>query len=490
MPQDRGPERRGAGGHPRGICPASADERQEAGVDSTGRGGGQNVWQVAGAGQCRVVAAGRHGLNGRTSGPPKRRGSTDRVGIGPVVGRQDHLTVVKEIRDGVLAPGFFATGDRVGGHESARRMVIDRRDDGRFGRADVGDQLAGERGTNLIDVVGDLVDRRGNDDDGGVTATFDDVVSHHVGAVGPGQIAGGPAGDGGDVIASLATVDRGSDRRAEQPPTDDRQALRRVGGVHARQDSGIHKSPNPPWIRSVWNGGPAEPRHGNAFGTKPPGVASQSDGNLCRLRPLLPVVTKTIVAPNDRGRRYIVTASFSPVPAARPDITMSLARTLRQQLAGWIASDRTPTRTGLRLEPLEQRQMMAGDVELFATDPGLPTNLDTDVSAQSGVVDSGFNRDAQGEPGRDLVQFAQDLDTAGATFYGADWCPACTEQKQLFEDGGQFLPYIDVTAGGGDRVIDSQFSNLNITTYPTWVFPRRNTGRRRPVAGGRFRPAV
>ena len=150
---------------------------------------------------------------------------------------------------------------------------------------------------------------------------------------------------------------------------------------------------------------------------------------------------------------------------------MSLARTLRKQLAAWIASDRTPQRKGLRLEPLESRQMMAGDVELFATDPGLPATFNDDLAAQTGVADSGLDREAQGEPGRDLVQFAQDLDTAGVTFYGADWCPACTEQKQLFEDGGQFLPFIDVTAGGGDRVIDPEFDTLNITAFPTWVFP-------------------
>ncbi len=113
--------------------------------------------------------------------------------------------------------------------------------------------------------------------------------------------------------------------------------------------------------------------------------------------------------------------------------------------------------------------MMAGDVELFATDPGLPASLDAEPAAQSGLAAS--SRAAQGEPGRDLVQFAMDLDAAGVEFYGADWCPACTEQKELFEDGGQFLPFTDVTAGGGDRVIDSQFENLNLTAYPTWVFP-------------------
>ena len=29
--------------------------------------------------------------------------------------------------------------------------------------------------------------------------------------------------------------------------------------------------------------------------------------------------------------------------------------------------------------------------------------------------------------------------------YGAAWCPTCTVQKELFEDGADFLPFIEVT---------------------------------------------
>ncbi len=69
----------------------------------------------------------------------------------------------------------------------------------------------------------------------------------------------------------------------------------------------------------------------------------------------------------------------------------------------------------------------------------------------------------------DKVKFAQDLTAAGVKFYGAVWCPFCTEQKQLFEDGAEFLPFIEVT--NPDRSINQVGQQNNIDTFPTWVFP-------------------
>ncbi len=69
----------------------------------------------------------------------------------------------------------------------------------------------------------------------------------------------------------------------------------------------------------------------------------------------------------------------------------------------------------------------------------------------------------------DKVAFAQALTAAGVKFYGAAWCPFCTEQKQLFEDGEQFLPFIEVT--NPDRSLNTIGQQNNITTFPTWEFP-------------------
>jgi cyclophilin family peptidyl-prolyl cis-trans isomerase len=68
----------------------------------------------------------------------------------------------------------------------------------------------------------------------------------------------------------------------------------------------------------------------------------------------------------------------------------------------------------------------------------------------------------------DLVALAQSLTDAGAKFYGASWCPVCTAQKELFEDGAQLLPFIEVT--NPDRTLNSVGQANNIDTFPTWVF--------------------
>ncbi|MCA9200685.1 MAG: peptidylprolyl isomerase, partial [Planctomycetales bacterium] len=69
----------------------------------------------------------------------------------------------------------------------------------------------------------------------------------------------------------------------------------------------------------------------------------------------------------------------------------------------------------------------------------------------------------------DLAAFAQGLTDAGVVFYGAAWCPHCTDQKELFEDGQAFLPFVEVT--NPDKSPNQIGTDNNITTYPTWVFP-------------------
>lgn len=68
----------------------------------------------------------------------------------------------------------------------------------------------------------------------------------------------------------------------------------------------------------------------------------------------------------------------------------------------------------------------------------------------------------------DLVAFAQAIADSGAVFYGAGWCPACTEQKELFEDGADSLPFVEVT--NPDRTPNQIAIDNNISSYPTWVF--------------------
>ncbi len=68
----------------------------------------------------------------------------------------------------------------------------------------------------------------------------------------------------------------------------------------------------------------------------------------------------------------------------------------------------------------------------------------------------------------DLAAFAKALKAAGAVMYGAGWCPHCTDQKELFEDGQNFLDFREVT--NPDRTPNQVALDNNITSYPTWVF--------------------
>lgn len=158
---------------------------------------------------------------------------------------------------------------------------------------------------------------------------------------------------------------------------------------------------------------------------------------------------------------------------------MKFARTLRNQLARWIAQDSDPSvrrgaaRGALLLETLESRQMLAGDVDLLATDPAPESTTST---ADTGAELRESTREAEGEPGPDLVAFAEELTNAGVQFYGANWCPACTAQKQLFEDGGDNLPFTEVTLP--DRTLNPQFNSIFTNNqgdisaqFPLWVFP-------------------
>lgn len=165
---------------------------------------------------------------------------------------------------------------------------------------------------------------------------------------------------------------------------------------------------------------------------------------------------------------------------------MKFAQSLRRRLAELIAQDSrgdapSAKRGRLLLEALENRQLMAGDVDLFATDGGV-TTMEGPTNLSGFDASTATNRTPQGEPGMDLVQFAIDLDAALVRFYGANWCPACTEQKDLFEDGGKDLPFIEVT--DGNRNLLPQFATTQIfddpanPAFPRWIFPNgeRRTG--------------
>ncbi len=122
----------------------------------------------------------------------------------------------------------------------------------------------------------------------------------------------------------------------------------------------------------------------------------------------------------------------------------------------------------MRPELLETRNLLSADLLLTVAD-----GWDGVVSSEDPtLVTDPVASPAEGEHtagDHDLVAFAKALADSGTKMYGAAWCPACTAQKKLFEDGADFLPFIEVT--NPDRTLNQIGIDNNITSFPTWEFP-------------------
>jgi len=68
-----------------------------------------------------------------------------------------------------------------------------------------------------------------------------------------------------------------------------------------------------------------------------------------------------------------------------------------------------------------------------------------------------------------LDDFARCLTDKKAVMYGAFYCEHCKEQKDLFGDSAQYLPYVECVERGTRKVTD-QCKTLGIRRTPTWIF--------------------
>lgn len=67
------------------------------------------------------------------------------------------------------------------------------------------------------------------------------------------------------------------------------------------------------------------------------------------------------------------------------------------------------------------------------------------------------------------IGFAQCIKASGATFYGAFWCPHCQNEKKLFGDAEQSLPYVECSTPDGRNQLQV-CKDASIQSYPTWIF--------------------
>lgn len=72
---------------------------------------------------------------------------------------------------------------------------------------------------------------------------------------------------------------------------------------------------------------------------------------------------------------------------------------------------------------------------------------------------------------------AEHLTKTDAKFYGAYWCPACNNQKEMFGASVDRLPYIECSPGGRGNPQASVCNEAGVRNYPTWIIDgQRNIG--------------
>lgn len=73
-----------------------------------------------------------------------------------------------------------------------------------------------------------------------------------------------------------------------------------------------------------------------------------------------------------------------------------------------------------------------------------------------------------------LHALAAHLEQSGAKFYGAYWCPNCTQQKRKFSGAASRLPYVECSPNGRSGGVAFECTSAGVTGYPTWVIGGRH----------------
>ena len=222
---DRPPECGVTGGDARCVAQPWAGKGLPFGrsgaLEGAGKGGGENVWQVAGAGDDGVVCFGGCRDCPHPEALPVVREGVERVGRGCFRGGEDADPVFKKMGGGVLKPGFFGTchGVRADEDGGCGKDCLRGGAGGCLGAAYVGDEGARvQGGDGGGEDFGGLVHGHADDDERGVAHAIGGGV---VDAVAPG-LAGatlarlGTARPSGEVGGGVAGARGLQERRAEE----------------------------------------------------------------------------------------------------------------------------------------------------------------------------------------------------------------------------------------------------------------------------------
>jgi len=65
------------------------------------------------------------------------------------------------------------------------------------------------------------------------------------------------------------------------------------------------------------------------------------------------------------------------------------------------------------------------------------------------------------------AQLAQHLQAEGDVMYGAYWCPHCADQKDMFDQASDQIPYVECDPKG-EKAQPQLCQQKGIQGYPTW----------------------
>jgi uncharacterized membrane protein/thiol-disulfide isomerase/thioredoxin len=73
-----------------------------------------------------------------------------------------------------------------------------------------------------------------------------------------------------------------------------------------------------------------------------------------------------------------------------------------------------------------------------------------------------------------IQALAEHLESSGAKFYGASWCPKCREQKELFGRSAERLPYVECSPQGRRGPIAFACVSADVQGFPTWIIRNKH----------------
>ena len=120
-----------------------------------------------------------------------------------------------------------------------------------------------------------------------------------------------------------------------------------------------------------------------------------------------------------------------------------------------------------------------GDLTGFSWTPWLTKTLSGTIALVLAIhlsFYSGFAGKSDGREDSWTRALAVHLAEGEAKFYGASWCPHCSDQKEMFGASAHRLPYIECSPRGRRAPQATICNVMAIRSYPTWII----NGRRHP----------